>query len=183
MKTLNLLPEFSSLVTSSIFSPPESPSFSSQTRNLHAPLQRPCLLAAVMAAASTTASSATPWTGADMNAADATAKATETSSAAAWVSATSFGGTQSEAVVNIAAASLVWWRLLVDTADGPFETPGHNAASAVGYGIAVAIMLWLLLWIHKRRLLVPNGASSQCVPATRGSSSPQAPRNTNTRWL
>ena len=118
-----------------------------------------------------------------MNAADATATVTETSSAAAWVSATSFGGTQSEAVVNIAAASLVWWRLLVGTAIEPLETPGYNLARAVGYGIAVAIMLWLLLWIHKRRLLVPNGASSQCVPATRGSSSPQAPRNTNTRWL
>ena len=117
-----------------------------------------------------------------MNAADATAKVTVTSSAAAWVSATSFGGTQSEAVVDIAAAALVWWRLLVGIADEPFEAPGYNTARAVGHGMVVAVMLWLL-WIHKRRLLVPNGASSQCVPAARGSSSPQAPRKTNTRWL
>ena len=135
---------------------------------------------ALMAAART-ASSMTPATGADMNAADATAKVTVTSSAATWVSATSFG-TQEVMANNIAAASVVCWRLLVGIADEAFETPGYNAARAVGYGIAVAIMLWLL-WLHERRLLVPTGASSQGVPAVRDSSSPQAPCNIGTRWL
>ena len=136
---------------------------------------------ALMAAART-ASSMTPATGADMNAADATAKVTVTSSAATWVSATSFCGTQEAAANNIAAASVVCWRLLVGIADEAFETPGYNAARAVGYGIAVAIMLWVL-WLHERRLLVPTGASSQCVPAVRGSSSLQAPCKIGTRWL
>ena len=141
--------------------------------------RRTCVLAALMAAAST-APSVTPAMGTDMNAAGATAKVTATSSAATWVSATSFGGTQSEAVADIAAASLVWWRLLVGIADELFETPGYSATRAVGHGIAVAIMLWLL-WLHRRRLLVPNGSSSQCVPAVR--SSPQAPCKISTRWL
>ena len=131
-------------------------------------------------AAASTAPSVTPAMGTDMNAAGATAKVTATSSAATWVSATSFGGTQSEAVADIAAASLVWWRLLVGIADELFETPGYSATRAVGHGIAVAIMLWLL-WLHRRRLLVPNGSSSQCVPAVR--SSPQAPCKISTRWL
>ena len=136
-------------------------------------------MAALMAAAST-ALSVTPATGDDMNAADATTKVTVISSVATWVSAISFGGTQSEAVADIAAASLVCWRLLVGIADEFFETPVYSAARAVGHGIAVAIMLWLL-WLHRRRLLVPNGSSPQCVPAVR--SSPQAPCKISTRWL
>ena len=66
--------------------------------------------------------------------------------------------------------------------DEAFETPGYNSARAVGYGMAVAIMLWLL-WLHERRLLVPTGASAQYVPAVRGSSSPQALCKISTRWL
>ena len=136
-------------------------------------------------AAAHTGSSATPATGADTNTADATAKVTVTSNAATWLSASaiSFGAGADIVRADIAAAALVYWRLLVGIGDEAFETPGYIAARAVGYcTAAVAIMLWLL-WLHERRLLVPAGAWSQCVPAVRGSSSPQAPCKISTTWL
>ena len=116
-------------------------------------------------AAAHTGSSATPATGADTNTTDATAKVTVTSNAATWLSASaiSFGAGADIARADIAAAALVCWRLLVGIGDEAFETPGYNAARAVGYCIAVAIMLWLL-WLHERRLLIPTGASAQYVP-------------------
>ena len=135
-------------------------------------------------AAARTAPSAMSATGAGMNTADATAMVAVTSNAATWVSAgaISFGDVAAAAGADIAAAALVYWRLLVGIGDEAFEPPGRNATSAVGYGIAAAVMLWLL-WLHERRLLVPAGASSLCLPAVRGSSSPQAPCKISTTWL
>ena len=135
-------------------------------------------------AAARTAPSAMPATGADMNTADATAKVAVTSNAVTWVSAgaISFGDIAAAAGADIAAAALVCWRLLVSIGDDAFEPPGNNATRVAGYGIAVAIMLWLL-WLHERRLLVPTGASAQYVPAVRGSSAPQALCKISTRWL
>ena len=135
-------------------------------------------------AAARTAPSAMSATCADMNTADATAKVAVTSNAVTWVSAgaISFGDVAAAAGADIAAAALVCWRLPVGIGDEAFEPPGNNATRAVGYGIAVTIMLWLL-WLHERRLLVPTGAWSQCVPAVRGSSSPQAPCKISTTWL
>ena len=135
-------------------------------------------------AAARTAPSAMSATCAGMNTADATAMVAVTSNAATWVSASiiSFGDVAAAAGADITAAALVCWRLLVGIGDDAFEPPGRNATSAVGYGIAAAVMLWLL-WLHERRLLVPTGASSLCLPAVRGSSSPQAPCKISTTWL